>query len=143
MSGVKQTIELHLPSIMGYEKIAMESAAAVAELMGFDAARVEDLKTAVSEACVNAMEHGNRLQTDTRVLIALHMQKERLEVDVADEGKGFKKKPRKPRIEAKVDGQEDVRGWGVFLIQNLVDEVEFKKIRRGGNVTRLVIHLNR
>jgi len=62
MSDIKQTtVEVRLPSRMGFEKVAMSTASAVAKLMGFPEDRVEDLKTAVAEACINAIEHGNRL----------------------------------------------------------------------------------
>ena len=62
MTVIKSTsVEVRLPSRLGYEKVAMSTAAAVAKLMGFRDDRVEDLKTAVAEACINAMEHGNRL----------------------------------------------------------------------------------
>ena len=62
MSKLKSTsVEVRLPSQLGYEKVAMSTAAAVAKLMGFREDRVEDLKTAVAEACINAIEHGNIL----------------------------------------------------------------------------------
>lgn len=141
MPVFENKIELHLPSVIGYEKIAMQSAAAIAEMMGFHRSKVEDLKTAVAEACINAIEHGNRLKENTKVLISLQMDKEKLEVNVKDQGKGLKRKIGLPHIDKQVDGCESVRGWGIFLIKNLVDEVEFKKIPRGGNVTRMVIHL--
>ena len=57
-------IELHIPSIMGFEKIAMECSASVAKKMGFTEDRIEDLKTAVAEACLNAIEHGNKMDTN-------------------------------------------------------------------------------
>ncbi|MCG8607342.1 ATP-binding protein [bacterium] len=141
MSAKSKPIEVHIPSIIGYEKVAMESAAAVAKLMGFSKGRVEDLKTAISEACTNAMEHGNRLKKNTMVLVTLKMSEESLEVNVQDKGKGFEKKIQTPDIEHQVTDGSDSRGWGIFLIKNLVDEVEFKKVPKGGNVTRMVIHV--
>jgi serine/threonine-protein kinase RsbW len=143
MSEKQNTIELHIPSIIGYEKVAMESVAAAANMMGFHPSKVEDLRTAISEACINAMEHGNRLKKDTKVLVTLKIDRKRLEVNVKDEGKGFLKNLKDPEIERQINGCEDFRGWGIFLIKNLVDEVEFKKIPKGGNVTRMVIHVNR
>jgi len=128
MSEKQKIIEVHIPSVMGYEKVAMESAAAAAKIMGFHRSRIEDLKTAISEACSNAMEHGNQFKKDTTVLVTLKMDKQSLEVNV---------------IEKQINGIDDPRGWGMFLIKNLVDEVEMKKIPRGGNVTRMVIHVNR
>ena len=65
MPEKQKIIEVHIPSILGYEKVAMESAAAAAKIMGFHQSRIEDLKTAISEACSNAMEHGNRFKKDT------------------------------------------------------------------------------
>ncbi|MFQ5866247.1 MAG: ATP-binding protein [bacterium] len=143
MSAKQNIIELHIPSIIGYEKVAMESVAAAANMIGFHPSRVEDLKTAISEACINAMEHGNRLNRNTKVLVTLKIDKKRLEVNVKDEGKGFRENMKEPEIDRQINGCEDYRGWGIFLIKNLVDEVEFKKIPKGGNVTRMVIHVNR
>ena len=142
MSAKNKTVDINIPSIIGYEKVAMESAAAVARIMGFHESRVDDLKTAVSEACTNAMEHGNRLRKDTMVLVTLNMGKKRLEVNVKDRGPGLQEQAKAPRIENQVNGSDDSRGWGMFLIKNLVDEVEFKKIPKGGNVTRMVIRVS-
>ena len=143
MAAKTKTFEIHIPSVIGYEKVAMESAGAVASLMGFHRKRIDDLKTAVSEACTNAMEHGNRLKKDTRVLVTLKMSGESLEVNVEDQGKGPGKRTKKPKLDKQIEQCQDPRGWGIFLIQNLVDEMEFKNTPKGGNVTRMVIHMNR
>ena len=84
-----KNIELHIPSVMGFEKVAMECAASVAQKMGFTEDRIEDLKTAVAEACLNAIEHGNQLDTSTKVGITLTVEKTKLQVAVKDEGKGI------------------------------------------------------
>ena len=65
--------ELRLPSRLGFEKVAMDTAASVAALMGFTDDRVQDLKTAVSEACINAIEHGNQLNESLSVVVTLAM----------------------------------------------------------------------
>jgi len=135
-------IELHIPSVMGYEKIAMECAASMAKKMGFSEDRIEDLKTAVAEACLNAIEHGNKMDTSTRVGITLTVEESKLQVSVKDEGKGMKEVPT-PSIESKVEGEEKPRGWGIFLIKNLVNEVTFEQDPKGGNVTKMVIYLEK
>ncbi len=57
------TVEVRLPSRLGFEKVAMSTAASVAKLMGFREERIDDLKTAIAEACAqHAIEHGNRLK---------------------------------------------------------------------------------
>ncbi|HEX8712323.1 MAG TPA: ATP-binding protein [Terracidiphilus sp.] len=138
------TVEVRLPSRMGYEKVAMSTASAVAKLMGFREDRVEDLKTAVAEACINAIEHGNRLNERLSVGVVLSAGTDELEVKVIDDGKGIQKKPARPDIDRKMHGEEDPRGLGMFLIQALVDEAEWVAGTEGkSSYVRLVIRLDK
>ena len=114
------SIELRLPSRLGYEKVAMNTAASVARLMGFSDERVDDLKTAVAEACINAMEHGNKLDESLIVGVILSMDANSLEVKVTDNGEGPQSKTHAPDIDKKMHGEEEARGMGMFLIQALV-----------------------
>ena len=63
MADEMRVVELWIPSELGYEKMAMKLAAAVAQQMGFPPERVEDLETAVSEACLNAMDGKGPMNT--------------------------------------------------------------------------------
>lgn len=135
------TIELRLPSRLGYEKVAMNTAASVARLMGFADERVEDLKTAVAEACINAMEHGNKMDDGLTVGVYLSMDEDSLEVKVTDTGEGPQGKTAAPDIDKKMHGEEDPRGMGMFLIQALVDEAEWVSSPPAGSYARMVIHL--
>ena len=137
------SIELRLPSKLGYEKVAMNTAASVARLMGFADERVEDLKTAVAEACINAMEHGNKLDDSLTVGVVLSMDADSLEVKVTDTGDGPKNTTTAPDIDKKMHGEEDARGMGMFLIQALVDEAEWVSAPPAGSYARMVIHLRR
>jgi len=138
------TVEVRLPTRLGYEKVAMSTAASVAKLMGFPEDRIEDLKTAVAEACINAIEHGNRLNEKLSVGVVLRAENDSLEVKVLDDGSGIKKLPAKPDIDRKMHGEEDPRGMGMFLIQALVDEAEWVPGADGkSSYVRLVIKLDR
>lgn len=138
------TVEVRLPTKMGYEKVAMSTAASVAKLMGFPEDRIEDLKTAVAEACINAIEHGNRLNEKLSVGVVLRADSDELEVKVLDDGRGIKSQPVKPDIDRKMHGDEDPRGMGMFLIQALVDEAEWVTGSDGkSSYVRLVIKLNK
>jgi serine/threonine-protein kinase RsbW len=145
MSSTKTTnVEVRLPSRMGFEKVAMSTAASVAKLMGFRDDRVEDLKTAVAEACINAIEHGNRLNEKLSVGVVLSAGEDSLEVKVIDDGTGMKMHPTKPDIDRKMHGEEDARGMGMFLIQALVDEAEWVAGTDGkSSYVRLVIRLDK
>ena len=138
------TVEVRLPSRLGFEKVAMSTAASVAKLMGFRDERIDDLKTAVAEACINAIEHGNRLNEKLSVGVVLSAGGDQLEVKVMDDGKGMKSQPSKPDIDKKMHGEEDPRGMGMFLIQALVDEAEWVVGTNGkGSYVRLVIRLDK
>jgi serine/threonine-protein kinase RsbW len=141
------TVEVRLPSRMGFEKVAMSTASAVAKLMGFREDRIEDLKTAVAEACINAIEHGNRLNDKLSVGVVLSAGVDSLEVKVLDDGTGMKTQPGKvarPDIDRKMHGEEDPRGMGMFLIQALVDEAEWVAGSEGkSSYVRLVIRLDK
>jgi len=135
-------VELRLPSRLGFEKVAMGAAATLATLMGFEEDRVEDLKTAIAEACINAMEHGNSFNDLLLVTLTFTLEQNTLEVKVRDCGSGVhKRRPHAPDLERKIKGEEAPRGLGMFLIQSLVDEAEWKEDGPDGSYTRLAIHL--
>ena len=139
---LEKKFELHVPSVLGCEKVAMDFAASVAAAMNFPADRVEDLKTAVAEACTNAIEHGNKMDSSTKVGVTLTVVDGRLQVDVQDEGRGVGAVPT-PDIDKKMAGESDRRGWGIFLINSLMDEVTFESTPEGKNVVKMIIHLER
>lgn len=134
-------IRIILPSQLGYEKIAMNAAAAMAELMGFSRERIEDLRTAVSEACINAIEHGNKLDALRPVEVMLHSGRRTLKIEVYDNGGGFQRLCSEPSLEKKLAGEEPPRGWGLFLIERLVDRVDFKTMPEAGHVTTMTMRL--
>lgn len=132
-----------MPSELGFEKVAMCTAAGMAGLMGFSHDRIEDLKTAVAEACINAIEHGNGMNEALPVGVILSRSDDELEVRVIDDGGGVTREPHSPDIDRKVMGEEDPRGMGMFLIQALVDEAEWHKGPPGKSYVRLVIRLDK
>ncbi|WP_353065336.1 ATP-binding protein [Tunturiibacter psychrotolerans] len=121
----------------------MSTASSVAKLMGFAPDRVEDLKTAVAEACINAMEHGNKLDESLIVGVILSMDETSLEVKVLDTGTGPPSGVHTPDMDKKMHGEEASRGMGMFLIQSLVDEAEWVSSPPAGSYARLVIRLNK
>lgn len=136
-------VEVRLPSELGFEKVALSTAASMATLMGFSADRVEDLKTAVAEACINAIEHGNKQDSELSVGVVLSTTEDQLEVKVIDDGAGIEEQPAHPDMDKKMLGEEDPRGMGMFLIQALVDEAEWHKGPPGKSFVRLVIRLDK
>jgi serine/threonine-protein kinase RsbW len=137
------SVEVRIPSELGFEKVAMSTASSMAALMGFSRERIEDLKTAVAEACINAIEHGNQLDDSLSVSVILLTSNDELEVKVIDDGVGMGHEPASPNIDRKMKGEEDPRGMGMFLIQALVDEAEWHQGPPGKSFVRLVIRLDK
>lgn len=141
MDKLTKYFEIQLPSLLGSEKVAMETAADLARSMGFDDDRIEDLKMAVAEACINAMEHGNKLDETLPVGVILSMSPNSLEVRVVDTGRGPQGRATAPDIDRKMHEEEQPRGMGMFLIESLVDEVEWCSTPHDGSYARMVIRL--
>jgi len=138
---MEQLLELHLPNILGAEKEAIKKAVTIAEKMGFARDRIEDLKTALAEACINAIEHGNKFDQNKKVKVTLAANNNSLEVIVHDEGDGID--PKKiPKKRVRDDGLPCRRGYGVFLISNLMNEFYFEKNPGKGNNVKMLMHLN-
>jgi serine/threonine-protein kinase RsbW len=132
----RENVELFLPSRLGFEKIARNAAGALATEMGFSPDRIEDLKTAVAEACMNAIEHGNLEDRATSVNVLLSASQDHIEVRIEDRGRQHIPNPLPPP-----GGVDKSRGWGLFFIQNLMDEVEITKLPEGGNIVKMTIYL--
>jgi len=115
--------EFELQSQPGNEREAIARVEeAVAEL-GLADARVQRLKTAVGEATMNAMEHGSEYRDDRPVSIRVLHAGDSLLVQVTDRGGGSDLPPAEaPDLEAKLAGEQKPRGWGLFLIEKMVDE---------------------
>ena len=129
----EQTIEVNLPSKMGYERVAMASSAALAKMGGLPPARIEDLKSAVAEACINAMQHGNKWRHEARVVVNMNISDDKFIISVTDQGDGVPKLPEYPGITKIVEENASPSGLGVFIIQHLVDEVKFNQTIDGGH----------
>jgi serine/threonine-protein kinase RsbW len=136
-----QTVEINLPNRIGFERIVMGGIAAFAKGVGFSPSRIEDLKTAVAEACINAVQHGNKGKPDARVIVALSYVDGLLSISVFDEGEGLKEEPKDPDIVRIVDRIDPAVGFGVFLMKHLTDALEFRKAGNQKHEVRMQMRL--
>jgi anti-sigma regulatory factor (Ser/Thr protein kinase) len=134
--------ELSVPSEPGNERRATEEVAKAVSGLGLPERTLERLKTAVAEATMNAMEHGNRYNPEVPVEIRLLSSDTDLFVRITDQGGSPVPTPDKevPDLEAKLEGMQTPRGWGLFLIQNMVDEMHITSDEVDHTVG-LVMHL--
>jgi anti-sigma regulatory factor (Ser/Thr protein kinase) len=115
--------EFIVPSEIGNERLVVDNIAALAGKY-LSGESLERLKTAVGEATLNAIEHGNQNRAELPVSIELLVSDIAIAVRISDEG-GNQLIPEhtSPDLEKKLAGLETPRGWGLFLIKNMVDEV--------------------
>ena len=106
------------------ERQAMQRVVEVVADLPLTSKQVDRLQTAVAEATMNAMEHGNKYDPDKPVQVRVAKNERAVCVHITDQGGD---KPvtaaTNPDLEAKLAGEQSPRGWGLFLIQNMVDEM--------------------
>jgi len=127
-------------SVEGNEREAIDKVAKAVAPLNMPPLQIDRLKTAVGEAVMNAIEHGNEFNADLGVDVEVLASPERVVVRVADDG-GDKEVPDAPvpDLEAKLSGEQAPRGWGLFLIDKMVDEV-IRSRTNGKHIVELVVN---
>ena len=109
----------------GNERLAIDQVAEAVADLRLEGKTLERLKTAVGEATMNAIEHGNKNQAEVPVEIRVLVLAEDLHVKITDQGGEQEVAPsERPDLEAKLAGEQTTRGWGLFLIENMVDAMD-------------------
>ncbi len=116
--------EFELKSVSGNEREAMERVARSVRDLELSPRGRERLKTAVAEATMNAIEHGNQQRAELPVRIEVSTANGQLIVRITDQGGGREiPAATTPDLEAKLAGLQKPRGWGLFLIKKMVDDL--------------------
>ena len=120
-----EVLGFSLASERGNERLAIARVEGEAKRLGLPEAKIAKLKTAVAEATMNAMEHGNLYDSDLPVSISMSVSKNAVAVKITDHG-GMESVPEAatPDLEAKLADEQTPRGWGLFLIEQMVDRME-------------------
>jgi serine phosphatase RsbU (regulator of sigma subunit)/anti-sigma regulatory factor (Ser/Thr protein kinase) len=128
-------------SVEGNERIAIDKVTAAIAGISFESGRLEKLKTAVGETVMNAIEHGNQGNADLDVDVEVLANDKTVSVRIVDSGGGDTTIPEAnvPDIEAKLAGEQTPRGWGLFLISQMVDEVNRER-KNGTHIVELVMN---
>jgi serine phosphatase RsbU (regulator of sigma subunit)/anti-sigma regulatory factor (Ser/Thr protein kinase) len=133
-------LRIVLPGAHGNERVAMDRVAEAVAPLALPEARLERLKTAVSEATMNAIEYGSRSDPAIPVEIDVRIIDEDLVVRITDQGlSGSIPETEEPDIEAKLAGEQKPRGWGLFLIKHMVDAME---VATDGNAQTVILTLH-
>jgi serine phosphatase RsbU (regulator of sigma subunit)/anti-sigma regulatory factor (Ser/Thr protein kinase) len=120
-TGLRQLLDLELPSVPGNERIAITKVREALAPRNLEAPTLERISTAVGEATMNAIEHGNHNDPELNVRVELHADEDTVVIRVTDRGGGPADEPEEPDLDAKLQGLQSPRGWGLFLIREMVD----------------------
>ena len=133
MENKNMTVSLTLPNAPEFVSVARLALSGVADRMGFDVDDIEDLKVAVSEACTNALKHGN-LNQDGRYFVHYTIEEKKLIIEVCDNGKGIDVE----NIKTPDLSHPKESGLGLYIIQTLMDEVEITNRENNGASVRMI-----
>jgi serine/threonine-protein kinase RsbW len=133
-SRITYTLESSLDSVNKVEQTAEQ----MAKKAGIDEDEIFKITMAVREAAVNAVLHGNSYDPDKRITASFENTGEDLVIRIADQGKGLDPEtlPDPLAPENLLRGS----GRGIFLIRSFMDEVHFKQLHPGTELT-LIKHL--
>ncbi len=133
-------VELVLESDLKNVEVAEEVARRVSGTAGFDEDDQHRIDMAVHETLINAIWHGNKNDPSKHVWLRFEIFKDRLEIRVRDQGKGYD-----PTAVPDPLDQENilaVSGRGIFLIRTFMDEFRVESKAGEGTEVTLVKRLN-
>jgi serine/threonine-protein kinase RsbW len=141
-NAILREVTLTLPMVPDMEIAASKTATAMAEFMRMSPDRIDEVRMAVVEACINAFEHSH--SPDRKVYMTFEVlgdtEPETLRITVRDTGVGFAPDSvEEPNMEQKLKAQRK-RGWGLKIIRGLMDEVD---IHSGDDGTTVVMSKSR
>jgi anti-sigma regulatory factor (Ser/Thr protein kinase) len=114
--------EWSIPSTLGGERAIAEEIGAWIEESWPETNIREDVQSAMAEAIINAVEHGNELRQSTYVAVLAQIGSRLAVCKVYDEGGGYFPSASKEEEEmAKRRESDDPRGWGLLIIDSLAD----------------------
>ena len=126
---VSYTLASTLESVNRAESIAAETAARV----GFNEDDQSNIAMAVREATVNAVLHGNAYDPEKKVFVVYEKTTDALVITITDQGKGLDPldlpDPLAPENLMKQSGR------GIFLMRAFMDDVQFRKLEPGTEIT--------
>jgi len=128
-SRISLTLDSTLASVSTIEDTALE----FAQSAGFDSGIAPNLAMVAGEAAANAVIHGNAYDPAKRVTATFEIAADALIITVADQGPGLDlnaiPNPLAPENLLRASGR------GVFLMRAFMDEVHFRQLNPGTEIT--------
>jgi serine/threonine-protein kinase RsbW len=115
------------------ELLAASAVEQIARRLTFPPQAINQIKTAIVEACINASEHSH--SPDRKIYQRFRVESDRLVVTISSRGivptNVGSNNAHLSQQESNSQATEERRGWGLKLIRSLMDEVEFERVDEG------------
>ena len=129
---VEKNVDLSIPMLPDMEITATAVAESLGVFIGLDQDKIEEVKIALIEACINAFEHSK--SPERRIDLNFQITDRGLHVLISDGGEGFDMDEAKARIAEKRE-KGLPRGWGLTLMGELMDEMDIDTSEIGTLIT--------
>jgi len=120
--------EITIPIGGDAELVAAHTLEDIARKHGFKSGDVNQIKTAVVEACINASEHS--LSPDGQIRLSFHLTEQRMTITVAN--RGLRLLDHMPQEDSESEAR---RGWGLKLMERLMDDVRVEQTDDGTRIS--------
>jgi serine/threonine-protein kinase RsbW len=131
-SGSDDEFVFVLPMGGDNELLAATTVEQVARRLNFTPEAINQIKTAVVEACINASEHS--LSPERKIYQRFRVEDDKLVITISSRGilpANISAGPLNEDDRGAERGADERRGWGLKLIRTLMDEVEFERVDEG------------
>lgn len=127
-------IVMILPMGEDNELVAANTVEQIARRLNFRPEAINQIKTAIVEACINAAEHS--FSPDRKIYQRFRVESDRLVITISSRGVVPSNLAAQGAEQEAQDGSRgeaarERRGWGLKLIRTLMDEVEFERVDDG------------
>ncbi len=132
-TGRTDEYEMVIPMGSDTELIAAHAVEQIARRVNFRPEAINQIKTALIEACINVAEHS--LSPDRKIYQRFRLENDKLVITVASRGvvpaNPGGQNGEQAGVKDEKENAQSRRGWGLKLIQTLMDEVEFERVDDG------------
>ncbi len=120
--------EIIVPMGDDTELIAAHAIEDIARRYSFNPKAINQIKTALVEACINASEHS--LSPDRKIYQKFTVEDDRIVITISNRGLRLADK----NVQ-EISPDEGRRGWGLKLMKTLMDEVKFEQVDDGTRIS--------
>jgi len=130
------TIALTINSSFKFTELVASVTDNITQIVGFGEEEAHWISLSVRESVINAIKHGNKLDSNKAVDVMFIISEESITISVRDYGEGFDP----THIPDPLDPTNllNPSGRGIFYMRTFMDEVDFSSHPQGGTIVKML-----